>query len=76
MSASGSQPGNKGDVTAESWRIEAKQTIAPRFSLTLKVWRAIEREAIQKGKEPALVIEMAGRKLVVLDYNTWLALQA
>ena len=76
VSGSGSQQFNKGDVQADKWLIEAKQTVTGRFTLSLALWNKIRSEAIRKSKEPAMVIEMEGRKLVVLDYQTFLALSA
>jgi hypothetical protein len=73
VAGSGNQVANKGDVKATGWRIEAKQTVTPRYSLNLKTWRAIEQQAIMSSCEPALVIEMAGRTVVVVDYQWWLA---
>jgi hypothetical protein len=75
VAGSGSMPGNKGDVKADGWLVEAKQTVKGRFSLTLQLWRKIECEAYKTGKTPAMVIEMAGRSLVVLGYNDWLAMR-
>lgn len=76
IAGSGSMPGNKGDVRTQRWLIEAKQTQGGRFNLTLKLWRKIEGEAISASKEPAMVIEMSGRSLVVIDYNTFVAMQS
>jgi len=75
VAGSGSQPGNKSDVTAGKWRVEAKQTTSSRYSLTLAVWRKIEMEAFRAGQEPVLVVEISGRKLAVLDYQMWLGLR-
>jgi len=76
VAGSGSLPGLKGDVKdPEGWLLEAKQTEKPRYSLTLAVWRKIEREALQKGKQPALIVEMAGRKVAVISYDDWLAMR-
>lgn len=75
VAGSGNQPSNKGDVRADGWLIEAKQTSLPRYNLTLAVFRKIEREAIRAKKEAALIVEMAGRTLVVLDYQTWLSIR-
>lgn len=75
VAASGALPGAKGDVKTAEWLIEAKQTIRSRYSLTLAVWRKIEREALEKGKKPALIVEMAGRSVAVIDLNDWLELQ-
>ena len=89
VAGSGNQPGNKGDVRVAGapwaipgqstsdlgWLVEAKCTDSPRYSLSLKVWRKIESEAIRACKEPALVVEVAGRKLVVVSYDAWLAMR-
>ena len=75
VAGSGSMPGNKGDVKASGWLVEAKQTLKARFPLTLQLWRKIEREAFKASKTPAMVIEMAGRSLVVIDYKDWLAMR-
>jgi hypothetical protein len=72
---SGSQEHAKGDVKEDEWLIEAKQTVSPRYSLTLSTWRQIEVQAIRASRSPALVVEMAGRKLVVIDYNTFLSMR-
>lgn len=72
--ASGALPGHKGDAYNERWLVEAKQTKSPRYALTLEVWRKIELEAFDKKRLPVLVIDMAGRRVAVVDYNDWLAL--
>lgn len=76
VAGSGSQPGYKGDVKDPGWLIEAKQTVKARFPLTLQLWRKIEAEAFRASKTPAMVIEMAGRSLVVISYDDWLMLRS
>lgn len=75
VAGSGSMPGFKGDVKDPKWLTEAKTTSARSYSLKLSTFRKIELEAIRASKEAALVVEIAGRQLVVLDYNTWLAIK-
>lgn len=75
VAGSGSLPGMKGDVTSSRWLVEAKQTVTQRFSLTLRLWRKIEGEAVSKGKLPVMLIEMSGRTLAVIDYNDFLAIR-
>lgn len=71
---SGNQPGHKGDVRAgHGWLVEAKTTLAVRYTLRLSDWRKIEREALQARKTPAMQIEVAGRMLVVVSYDDWLS---
>jgi hypothetical protein len=75
---SGNQPavGQKGDVKQERWLIEAKRTDNSRLSYSLKLsdWRKIECAAMRAAKEAAMVIEIGGRSLVVIDYQAFLTL--
>jgi len=71
VAGSGSMPGNKGDVAAPGYLLEAKYTDKASYSLKLAIWRKIECEAIRAGCEPGLIIEIMGRRLIVLDYNAW-----
>lgn len=77
VAGSGNQAGasRKADVNSAEWLIEVKDTISPRYSLTLLSWRTIEGQAIRAAKEPAMVLNLAGRKLVVISYDAFLALQ-
>jgi hypothetical protein len=74
VAGSGNQSHSKGDVRTSEWLVEAKRTQSVRFPLTLALWRKIETEAIKEHKLPMMVIEMAGRSLVVLDFNTFQAI--
>lgn len=74
VAGSGNQPGLKGDVKCLDWLIEAKQTVRTSTTLKLSVWRKIESEAIKAAKEPAIVLDIAGRELAVIDYKTFLHL--
>jgi siroheme synthase len=73
IAGSGSQLGAKGDVKTERWLVEAKTTTSGRFPLTLALFRKIEKEAIQAGKAPVMVIEMAGRSLAVITLDDFIA---
>jgi hypothetical protein len=75
VAGSGSQQWNKGDVKHKTWLVEAKQTVTGRFTISNGLWRKIEREAIRSGREPVIIIEMAGRKLALVDYNAFLAMK-
>jgi hypothetical protein len=76
VAGSGSLPGNKGDVREGGWLIECKQTVTARFSLTLGLWRKIYGEAVRSDRRPAMVIELSGRRVVVLDYDDFLAMRS
>lgn len=65
----------KADVSEDQWLIEVKDAKGPRFSLTLLTWRTIEGQAIRAAKEPAMVLNLAGRKLAVISFDTFLALK-
>lgn len=76
IAGSGSTPSDKGDVKDGEWLTEAKTTTKVAFRLTLSDWRKIEKQAMRVGKEPAMQLDISGRHLVVIDYNTWLRLKA
>lgn len=71
--ASGALLGSKGDVKADRWLVECKTTTSPRFPLTLALFRKIEFEAMQAGRAPVMIIEMAGRSLAVITLDDFLA---
>ena len=72
VAASGSMQGLKGDVTHDSFLIEAKSTKTDRYNLTSKTWRTIEYHANLKGKRPLMVIDLDGRRLVVIGWDDFL----
>ena len=78
--ASGALAGNKGDVETQRWLIDAKLTEQKSYSLTTKVLRKIDGEAVAYGKIPALVIEFtrAGfgvtQKWAVIPYAVFVTL--
>ena len=47
--ASGALWGSKGDVRHDEFLVECKTTEKPYYSLTMKVWEKIEKEAIKDG---------------------------
>ena len=47
--ASGALWGNKGDVRHDDFLVECKTTEKPYYSLTMKVWEKIEKEAVRDG---------------------------
>lgn len=72
VAGSGAMPGNKGDVRAGAWLVEAKQTRSPNYQLKLSILRKIEAEALKARKLPVLIVEMSGRSFAVLDLDTFL----
>lgn len=47
--ASGALWGSKGDVRHDEFLVECKTTEKPYYSLTMKVWEKIEKEAVRDG---------------------------
>lgn len=47
--ASGALWGSKGDVRHDEFLVECKTTEKPFYSLTMKVWEKIEKEAVRDG---------------------------
>ena len=57
--ASGSLWGSKGDVRHDDFLVECKTTEKPYYSLTMKVWEKIEKEAIKDGlRIPLMCIDI------------------
>lgn len=69
------QPGSgntlfaKGDVKTEKFLISNKSTEKKQFSLRLSDWVEIENQALKEGREPLMVISIAGFKVVVMGMN-------
>ena len=56
--ASGALWGSKGDVRHEDFLVECKTTTKLYYSLTMKVWEKIEKEAVKDGlRIPLMCIE-------------------
>ena len=68
--ASGALDGSKGDVTHPLLLIECKFTDAAFYSLTLKTWEKIKREATKQGlKIPIMQIDVQTTRFVVLEQD-------
>lgn len=65
--ASGALPGKGGDVEAGRFLVEAKRTDKRQFTFKLETWQKIEDEAALAGKTPAMVLDMGGRRLAILE---------
>jgi hypothetical protein len=69
---SGSGGFDKNDVTNDDWSFEVKTTTQKGYRLTLDTFRTTEKNALEQGKRPAMVIAfvpVSGRtkRLVILD---------
>lgn len=61
--ASGALWGSKGDVRHDNLLVECKTTDKSFYSLTIKVWEKIEKEAVRDGlRLPVMCIDIKGGK--------------
>ena len=61
--ASGALWGSKGDVRHDDFLVECKTTEKPYYSLTMKVWEKIEKEATRDGlRVPLMCVDVNGGK--------------
>ena len=57
--ASGALWGSKGDVRHDEFLVECKTTEKPFYSLTMKVWEKIEKEAVRDGlRTPLMCVDI------------------
>ena len=57
--ASGALWGSKGDVRHDEFLVECKTTEKPYYSLTMKVWEKIEKEAVRDGlRIPLMCVDL------------------
>lgn len=57
--ASGALWGSKGDVRHDEFLVECKTTEKPYYSLTMKVWEKIEKEAVRDGlRVPLMCVDI------------------
>ena len=64
---SGAGPWRKHDVDLGNFLVEAKQTAAGSYRLTVKEWEVLRKRARMEGKLPMYHIEMGGRRLLVVE---------
>lgn len=61
--ASGALWGSKGDVRHDEFLVECKTTEKPYYSLTMKVWEKIEKEAVRDGlRIPLMCVDINNGK--------------
>ena len=66
---SGNQAGYPGDVVLSRVLVECKTTEKDSFRVTSGVLEKIKQEAVTVGKDYALVLEFAGKSVVVIDFE-------
>ncbi len=64
---SGADYAHKGDFALNDFLVEHKATLKESFSIKGKTWDKILKEASAKGKIPAMIININGRSLVVME---------
>lgn len=70
-SGSGNQWHSKGDVTSPAYLVECKTK--QRHTLT-NWWKKIKAEALIKGKEPVIQLNVDGFKLAIIDFEQFIEL--
>ena len=66
----------KGDRRNDQFLIESKQTKHQSFSITEKLWKKIEREALLSQRLPLFSIELGnGVELAIMDKNDFISLK-
>jgi hypothetical protein len=65
--ASGATPWRKQDVRQSDFLIEAKFTDRGSYSIKASEWERMRRNALLDGRRPMLVVELQGRRLVVME---------
>lgn len=66
---SGNTPFAKGDVKTEKYLISNKSTDKNQFPLKRSDWAEIEGQALREGREPLMMVTIAGFKVVVMGVN-------
>jgi len=63
-------------VVSKGWTIDAKSTVAGSFSVNLKKFLKLRREAFASGRKAAVAVhfEMADRTLYVIDEDQFMDL--
>ena len=62
---------NPGDVVLQDFLVEAKVTRSRQFTLKSETIDKIDQEGNMLNKDWALVIEMDGRSVAVVDFETF-----
>lgn len=74
---SGSGAFDKNDVTNDDWSFEVKTTGQKGYRLTLETFSTVERNALEQGRRPAMVIAFVtpygrDKRLVVVDEDDFI----
>ena len=66
----------KGDIKSGKYLIESKQTMKRSFSVSVDLWKKIEREALLSNRIPLLSLEIGKEKqeLIVISRDDFLTL--
>ena len=72
---SGNQDFFKGDFLGENWFVDCKLTKTDSYSIKNSVFKKYEEIAKLEGKEMIVALNLNGRKLAVLDFDTFVEIQ-
>ena len=72
---SGNQDFFKGDFQGENWFVDCKYSDKSSYSIKNSLFEKYETIAKLEGKEMIVALNLNGRKLAVLDFDTFVEIQ-
>lgn len=72
---SGATPYQKGDFQGENWFVDCKATESNSFSIKNSLFEKYDEIVKLEGKEMIVALNLNGRKLAVLDFETFKTMQ-
>lgn len=72
---SGATPYQKGDFQGENWFVDCKVTNKDSYSIKNSLFEKYEEISRLEGKEMIVALNLNGRKLAVLDFETFKTMQ-
>lgn len=72
---SGATPYQKGDFQGENWFVDCKATNKDSYSIKNSLFEKYEEISRLEGKEMIVALNLNGRKLAVLDFETFKTMQ-
>lgn len=71
---SGTIPSLKGDLSTKSFLIESKATTKKSLSVKLDWLRKIDQEALEEGRDPALLVQFTDADGAVVRGGAWVCI--
>lgn len=72
---SGATPYQKGDFQGENWFVDCKATNKDSYSIKNSLFEKYEEISRLEGKEMIVALNLNGRKLAILDFETFKTMQ-